>query len=132
MLLNKKGDLGGSTDWINVIIIILLASLVTLAYFGIGISVFGYILGVLFVVAGVFGIYDGLKIDGFIWKTLTSLAFFIVGLIGANLVFALPYVGKYITPAQEFYSTPGVISFIVIAIIIVILILDIFMSDEYF
>lgn len=129
MLLNKKGDFDGSLDWINLLVVLLLGGLLTLGYLNIGISVFGYILGVLFVISGIFGILDGWKIDGIIWKLITTIAFSIVALIGANLVFTLPYVGKYITPAQELYSTPGIISYAVIAIIIVILIIDIFMSD---
>lgn len=131
MLLNKKGDFDGSIDWINVLIVALLIGLVVAAIYGVGIGIFRYILGVLFVIAGIFGIIDGWKIDNWGWKIPVMLAFIIVTTIGANLVFTLPYVGNYIVPAQEFYSIPGIISYLVISIIVVLLIIDIFMSEGY-
>ncbi|MBW3020825.1 hypothetical protein KY334_06000 [Candidatus Woesearchaeota archaeon] len=129
-MLNVFDTFDGIWDWINLLVIGLLIGIGVLAHFGDFPQVIYLILGIVLVLAGIFGFIDAMLIEGFTGKIIGGIVFIFIGLIGANLVYELPRIGKFLSPIQSVYTASGFAFYALLGIVIAILFIDIFKSES--
>ncbi|MBW2997912.1 hypothetical protein KY321_00095 [Candidatus Woesearchaeota archaeon] len=129
-MFNFLDTFDGPWDWINVLVIGLLIGVGLLGVYDLASGTIGMILGIVLVLAGVFGMIDGFLIDGLIMKFISFIVFLAITLVGANLVYTIPRIGSYLTPIQSVYSVPGFVFYTLLGVVIAILLIDIFASDS--
>jgi len=129
-MINNKGDFRGKYDWLSILVILLIVGLIYMGIYNFFTGFFGIGLGILFIISGILGVINATKIYGFGWKIILILVFSMVSIIGLNIVYKLPVLGTTLSKTEPIYTSAGLISYIILTGIIVLMIIDIFLSNE--